>query len=85
MINFLDSQGFMDLPKKPMQNLGTVIKVFFFIKKGIMNLSFKTLLLEMTVKQWQNYTLEKNTEKDTLEIIVASLKENKLIICMAEG
>jgi len=50
-----------------------------------MNLSFKTLLLEMTGKQWQNYTLEKNTEKDTLEIIVASLKENKLIICMAEG
>ena len=29
-------------------------------KKGIMNLSFKTLLLEMTGKQPQNYTFDKS-------------------------
>lgn len=48
-----------------------------------MNLSFKILLLEMTGKQSQNYTFDKNNEKDTLEILSSSLKENKLIICMA--
>lgn len=31
-----------------------------------MNLSFKIILLEMTGKQSQNFTFEKNAEKDTL-------------------
>lgn len=60
MIKFLVIQEYMVLLKKHMLNSGIVIKVKIYVKKGIMNLSFKTLLLEMTGKQPQNYTLDKS-------------------------
>jgi hypothetical protein len=85
MTNCLDTLEFVGSLKKHTQNSGIAIKVLFDLNSGIMNLSFKIILLEITGKLPLQCTFEKNNEKEMIEIISASLKENKMIICMAEG
>ena len=75
----------MGWQKRPMLSSDTATRVFCQIIVGIMNLGFKTLLLEMTGQQALQHTVEKGNLKDILAIVEESLKSNKMVICMAEG
>lgn len=52
-----------------MLSLDTASKVWHEIIVGIMNLGFKTLLLEMTGHQALQHTVEKGNQKDTSTIL----------------